>query len=63
MNPTDQARQHAFSRLSERPPHLVVSEILKLAVDSFRSSKLRFALTALGMVIGTASVDLGVTIA
>jgi len=30
---------------------MVVSEILKLAVDSFRSSKLRFALTALGMVI------------
>jgi len=41
---------------------MVVSEILKLAVDSFRSSKLRFALTALGMVIGTASVILVVTI-
>jgi putative ABC transport system permease protein len=38
------------------------SEILKIALDSFRSSKLRFALTALGMVIGTASVILVVTI-
>jgi putative ABC transport system permease protein len=39
-----------------------LSEILKLAIDSFRSSKARFALTALGMVIGTASVILVVTI-
>ncbi len=41
---------------------MVLSEILKLAVDSFRASKIRFALTALGMVIGTASVILVVTI-
>ena len=41
---------------------MVLSEILKLAFDSFRSSKLRFALTALGMVMGTASVILVVTI-
>lgn len=41
---------------------MLMSEILKLAVDSFRASKLRFALTALGMVIGTASVILVVTI-
>jgi putative ABC transport system permease protein len=41
---------------------MLLSEILKLAIDSFRSSKLRFALTALGMVIGTASVILVVTI-
>jgi putative ABC transport system permease protein len=63
MNPTDQARQRAFQQtlLSARRT-MVVSEILKLAVDSFRSSKLRFALTALGMVIGTASVILVVTI-
>jgi putative ABC transport system permease protein len=39
-----------------------MSEILRLAMDSFRSSKLRFALTALGMVIGTASVILVATI-
>jgi putative ABC transport system permease protein len=41
---------------------MVLSEILKIALDSFRASKLRFALTALGMVIGTASVILVVTI-
>ena len=41
---------------------MVLSEILKLAIDSFRASKMRFALTALGMVIGTASVILVVTI-
>jgi len=41
---------------------MLLSEVLKLAFDSFRSSKLRFALTALGMVMGTASVILVVTI-
>ena len=63
MNPVDQARQTAFQQtlLSARRT-MVASEILRLAVDSFRSSKLRFALTALGMVIGTASVILVVTI-
>jgi len=63
MNPTDQARQHAFQQtlLSARRT-MLLSEILKLAIDSFRASKMRFALTALGMVIGTASVILVVTI-
>ncbi len=41
---------------------MLMSEILRLAADSFRASKARFALTALGMVIGTASVILVVTI-
>ncbi len=41
---------------------MVLSEILKLAVDSFRAGKVRFALTALGMVIGTASVILTATV-
>src|SRR6476661_5285438 len=41
---------------------MLFSEIAKLAVDSFKSSKVRFALTALGMVIGTASLILVVTI-
>jgi putative ABC transport system permease protein len=39
-----------------------VSEILKLAMESFRASKMRFAQTALGMVIGTASLIWVVTI-
>src|SRR6266568_2466310 len=64
MNPAvDHARQISFQQtlLSARRT-MLLSEILKLAIDSFRSSKLRFALTALGMVIGTASVILVVTI-
>lgn len=63
MNTTEQARQHAFEQtLVSARQTMVLSEILKLAVDSFRASKTRFALTALGMVIGTASVILVVTI-
>src|SRR6201998_2876408 len=64
MNPAvEQARHTAFQQtlLSARRT-MLMSEILKLALDSFRGSKLRFALTALGMVIGTASVILVVTI-
>jgi putative ABC transport system permease protein len=41
---------------------VLVREIFALAFDGVRSSKLRFALTMLGMVIGTASVILVVTI-
>jgi putative ABC transport system permease protein len=41
---------------------MLFSEIVTLAVDSFRASKWRFALTALGMVIGTASLIVVVTI-
>ncbi|HSZ17525.1 MAG TPA: ABC transporter permease [Terracidiphilus sp.] len=63
MNVVEQSRQVAFQQtlLSARRT-MLMSEILKLAIDSFRASKLRFALTALGMVIGTASVILVVTI-
>ena len=63
MNPTERSRQTAFQEtlLSARRT-MLLSEILKLAVDNFRVSKMRFALTALGMVIGTASVILVVTI-
>jgi len=38
------------------------SEIASLAVDSFRASKARFLLTMLGMVIGSASIILVVTV-
>ncbi len=41
---------------------MVSSEIVRMAIDSFRANKVRFALTALGMVIGTASLILVVTI-
>ena len=59
----EQARQESFRRtiLSARRT-IAFSETMRLAIDSFRSSKARFALTALGMVIGSASVILVVTI-
>jgi putative ABC transport system permease protein len=38
------------------------SEIVSLAIDSFRASKARFLLTMLGMVIGSASIILTVTV-
>lgn len=41
---------------------MVFSEIVLIAVDSFQTSKVRFILTAIGMVIGTASLILVVTI-
>ena len=45
-----------------RRPKLCLSEILSFAYETFISNKVRFALTALGMVIGTASLILVVTI-
>ncbi len=41
---------------------IALEETVRLALDSFRANKARFALTALGMVIGSASVILVVTI-
>jgi putative ABC transport system permease protein len=41
---------------------ILLREIALLAIDSFRVNKVRFALTALGMVIGSASLILVVTI-
>lgn len=45
-----------------RKPKLVISESLRFAYDAFLSNKVRFLLTALGMMIGTASLVLVVTI-
>jgi putative ABC transport system permease protein len=63
MATTIAPRTHGFEQtlLSARQT-MMMSEILKIAMDSFRASKTRFALTALGMVIGTASVIGVVTI-
>jgi putative ABC transport system permease protein len=47
---------------SRRRPKLCLGEILSFAYETFISNKVRFALTALGMVIGTASLILVVTI-
>jgi putative ABC transport system permease protein len=43
-------------------PQLVLGETVSVAIETFRSNKVRFTLTALGMVIGTASLILVVTI-
>jgi putative ABC transport system permease protein len=47
---------------SSLSPNLALGEILNFAYDTFASNKVRFMLTALGMVIGTASLILVVTI-
>lgn len=41
---------------------MMFSEVLQLAFDSFKASKVRFLLTMLGMVIGSASIVLVVTL-
>jgi putative ABC transport system permease protein len=43
-------------------PNMAFGEIISFAYDTFCSNKVRFILTALGMVIGTASLILVVTI-
>jgi putative ABC transport system permease protein len=53
------AAVHVRSRLSA---DMACGEILNFAYDTFMSNKVRFMLTALGMVIGTASLILVVTI-
>jgi len=59
----EQARQESFRRtLLSAHRTIAYRETVHLALDSFRASKGRFALTALGMVIGSASVILVVTI-
>src|ERR1019366_10018790 len=46
----------------ERSSHLALGEIFSFAYETFLTNKVRFALTALGMVIGTASLILVTTI-
>jgi putative ABC transport system permease protein len=41
---------------------MVFSEVVNLAIDSFRASKVRFLLTMLGMIIGSASIILVTTL-
>jgi putative ABC transport system permease protein len=47
---------------ARRYPKLVLGDIISVAIETFRSNRVRFTLTALGMVIGTASLILVVTI-
>jgi putative ABC transport system permease protein len=41
---------------------MMFSEVVRLAIDSFRASKTRFMLTMLGMIIGSASIILVATL-
>ena len=57
------ASRRSFERtLASAKRTMVLSEIVSLAVDSFRSNKVRVMLTSLGMVIGSASLILVVTV-
>jgi putative ABC transport system permease protein len=59
----ERTRRLSFERtIASARQTIMLSEIAKLAIDSFRTAKVRFVLTALGMVIGTASVILVVAI-
>src|SRR6201997_5870563 len=49
-------------RNGRRYPKLLFGEMLTVAIETFRVSKMRFILTSIGMVIGTASLILVVTI-
>src|SRR5271165_5410935 len=61
--PKPTAEEKTFdSTLASAGSTMIFSEILSLAVDSFRASKARFLLTMLGMVIGSASIILVVTV-
>ncbi|SDE83769.1 ABC transporter permease [Terriglobus roseus] len=56
-------RQKSFeSTLRSAKTSLVFRETMHLALDSFRASKVRFLLTMLGMIIGSASIVLVVTV-
>jgi putative ABC transport system permease protein len=52
----------AATTRSRLRPQMAVGEIIAFSYDTFCSNKIRFILTALGMVIGTASLILVVTI-
>ncbi|MCI0348087.1 MAG: ABC transporter permease, partial [Acidobacteriales bacterium] len=56
------ATRPVIKPLRRSPIFAECAECATVAIDSFRQNKTRFALTALGMVIGTASLILVVTI-
>ncbi|MDE3103712.1 MAG: ABC transporter permease [Acidobacteriota bacterium] len=63
MTPTETSRASSFDRtLASARSTMLFSEVVRLAVDSFRASKVRFLLTMLGMIIGSASIILVVTL-
>src|SRR5258708_13586089 len=59
----DLQKATSFDRtLASARSTMLFSEVVKLAIDSFCASKVRFLLTMLGMVIGSASIILVVTL-
>src|SRR6201991_2626537 len=60
---TPKQRMSSFERtLQSARSTMMFSEVVKLAVDSFKASKVRFLLTMLGMIIGSASIILVYTL-
>lgn len=63
MATTNPSKPTSFDRtLASARSTMMFSEVVRLAVDSFRASKTRFLLTMLGMIIGSASVILVATL-
>jgi putative ABC transport system permease protein len=63
MATTNLSKPSSFERtLASARSTMLFSEVVRLAVDSFRASKTRFLLTMLGMVIGSASIILVATL-
>jgi len=63
MSTTTTPRPSSFDRtLASARSTLVFSEVVRLAIDSFKASKVRFLLTMVGMIIGSASIILVVTL-
>ena len=63
MATTNISKSSSFDRtLASARSTMMFSEIVRLAVDSFKASKFRFMLTMLGMVIGSASIILVTTL-
>jgi putative ABC transport system permease protein len=63
LPPRPEPEEKSFdSTLASAQTTMMFSEVVSLAVDSFRASKARFLLTMLGMVIGSASIILVVTV-
>jgi putative ABC transport system permease protein len=60
---TPKARVSTFERtLQSARSTMMFSEVVRLAVDSFKASKVRFLLTMVGMIIGSASIILVYTL-
>lgn len=61
--PNPKHEPSSFDRtLASARSTMMFREVVTLAIDSFRASKMRFLLTMLGMVIGSASIILVVTV-